>query len=575
MTRRGKFQLAIGVLLLLSLVFAFEIKSFAADSSPRHLYLGLDSVPYSIFIEAQERGLFKDFRTPSKVIAPFPALSNYAWAVIMNTEKIESYQAKYYHFGLNKIVGRLMHEVGKPTYPNRFDFSDDRVIKKIIAYITGGGSVKGEMKHLADRVLSSNQPRLFFALIGTSDIVAHMKGAKGLHKLLKIVDRELVRIREEHFKKFKEPLVITLVSDHGNTLKSGKIISVKKVLKENNFKLTKRLKGPNDVIHHTSGILSVANFFIQDTRKIELAHTLATQPWSDVVVTFDREKDVFLVISQKGTLAFEYREEKNEFRIRNLVGEDPLGLAPHLPLGKWIPQSQVLEVSVETGYPDSLMRIQTGLTQRRVNHPASVIVSLKPGHESGSKFMKFLSKLRGRSGTHGALAALESVGLISSTDHEFPEWVPAREVHKLIEGYDFGKRFEAMTLIWTGNGNCKMRFGQPLLDIPDIASVQFIVQVFDRQRSRFSRSYDLYKMKLPSGYIQVSSLGNHRFFDVSLPKTPKPEALFQLKARVLDDNGRVVAKLKTKRLTIMRYKGYSKFPIKKIFNPPKKHLAWH
>ena len=575
MTRRIKFQSVIGLLLFFTLVFALEIKSFADDFNPRHLYLGLDSVPYSIFVEAQERGLFKDFRSPSRVIAPFPALSNYAWAVIMNTEKVESYQAKYYHFGLNKIVGRLMHEVGKPTYPNQFDFSDDRVIKKIIAYITGGGSVKGEMKHLGDRVLSSNQPRLFFALIGTSDIVAHMKGAKGLHKLLKIVDRELVRIREEHFKKFKEPLVVTIVSDHGNTLKSGKIISVKKVLKGNNFNLTKELKGPNDVIYHSSGILSVANFFIQDARKIELAHALATQPWSDVVVTFDREKGVFLVISQKGILAFEYCEEKNEFRINNLVGEDRLELVPHLPLGKWIPQSQILEASVKTGYPDSLMRILTGITHRRVNHPASVIVSLKPGYESGSKFMKFLSIFKGRSGTHGALAALESIGIISSTDYEFPEWIPAREVHKLIEGYDFGERFEAMTLIWTENGNCKMRLGQPLLDIPDIASVQFIIQVFDQKRSRFSRPYDLYKMKLPSGYIQASSLGEPRFFDAILPKAPKQEVLFQLQARVLDVNSRVVAKLKTKRLTIMRYQGYSKFPVKKIFIPPKKHLAWY
>ncbi len=493
----------------------------------------------------------------------------------MNTEKLESYQAKYYHFGLNKIVGRLMHEVGKPTYPNRFDFSDDRAIKKIMAYITGGGSVRGEMKGLAREVLASSQPRLFFVLIGTSDIVAHMKGAKGLHKLLKIVDRELVRIREEHLKKFKEPLIVTIVSDHGNTLKSGKIISVKKALKENNFKLTKKLKGPNDVVFHNSGILSVANFFIQDTRKIELAHTLATQPWSDVAATFDREKDVFLAISQKGTLAFEYSEEKNEFRIKSLVGEDPLGLVPHLPLGKWISQSQVLEASVKTGYPDSLMRIQTGLTQQRVNHPASVIVSLKKGWESGNKFMKFLSKLRGRSGTHGALAALESVGLISSTGYEFPEWVPARDVHKLIEGFDFGKRFEAMTLIWAGNGNCKMRFGQPLLDIPDIASVQFIVQIFDHQRHRFSRSYDLYKMKLPSGYIQVSSLGHPRFFDATLPKNPKPEVLFQLQARGLDVNGRVIAKLKTKRLAIMRYRGYQRFPINRIYGPPKKHLAWY
>jgi len=116
-TRKRKFQFAIGVLLFLTLVFVFEIKSFGADSSSRHLFLGLDSVPYSIFIEAQERGLFKDYRTPSKVIAPFPSLTNYAWAVIMNTEKVESYQAKYYHFGLNKIVGRLMHEVGSLPIP--------------------------------------------------------------------------------------------------------------------------------------------------------------------------------------------------------------------------------------------------------------------------------------------------------------------------------------------------------------------------------------------------------------------------------------------------------------------------
>jgi hypothetical protein len=132
-----------------------------------------------------------------------------------------------------------------------------------------------------------------------------------------------------------------------------------------------------------------------------------------------------------------------------------------------------------------------------------------------------------------------------------------------------------MTLIWTGNGSCKIRFGQPLLDIPYIDSVQFIIQVFNQQRSRFSRSYDLYKMRLPSRYIQASSLGNARFFDVLLPKTPKQEILFQLQARALDVRGRVVAKLKTKRLTIMRYKGYSRVPVKKIFILPKKHLSWY
>ena len=573
--QKGKFLSTLILLLLFTLVFVFRAQSFAADSSPRHLYFGVDAVPFSVFVEAQERGLFKDFRPPSKVISVFPSLSNYAWATILNTEKLESYQAKYYHFGFNKIVGRLLYEVGETAYPNKFDFYDNRTLKKVMAYITSGGSVKGEMEHLAEKVLASNQPRLIFALTGTSDIVAHMKGAKGLHKLLKVVDQEITRIREEHLKKFNEPLSVTLLSDHGNTLISGKIIEVNRVLKENNFHPTKKLKSPDDVIYHCSGMLSVAPFYIQEPRKIELAKLLATQPWCDVVVTFNKKNGVFLVISQKGTLFFEYSNENNDFRIQNVIGEDPLGLLQqNIPLGEWVPQSEVLKASVKTNYPDSLMRIQRGLIGG-VNHPASVVVSLKKGSESGSKFMKFLSIFKGRSGTHGALAAIDSVGFLSSTGYDFPEWVPSREIHNLIAGHDFEKRFEAMTLLHKEKGKCIMRFGQPLLDIPNVTSVQFTVQTFDYQEKRFSRSYDLYKVRIPSRINRASLYGQPRFFDVTLPKELTPHNIYRFKAHVLDTNHRVIARFQTGRFEIMPFSGYTKFSIQKIFKSPKKHLSWN
>jgi len=553
---------ALSLLLFFTLLFVFGAKSYADELPPRHLYLGVDAVPFHIFVEAQERGLFKDFHPPSKTISVFPSLSNYAWAVILNTEELESYQARYYHYGLNRIVGRLLQEVSKPTYPNKFDYADFKVIKKIKAYVTGGGTVKGEMRHLSRKILASNKPRLFFCLIYTSDIVAHMKGAKGLHKLLKTVDQELLAIRKVHLEKFKEPLVVTLISDHGNTLTSGKIINVDKALEGSHFHLTKTVKGPDDVVYYSSGMLSVANFFIQDERKIELAKILSTQPWADLVVTLDKEKGVFLVISQKGTSAFEYKEERNEFRITDLAGEDPLGLVEQgLPVGQWIPQSEVFKASVKTHYPDSLMRIQRGLTRRGVHHPASVTVSLKIGCESGNKFMKFLSKFKGRSGTHGGLAYPESVGFMSSTDYMFPEWVSAYEVHNLIKGHDFEKRFEAMTLISEGGGKCIIRFGQPLLDIPDVASVQFTLQTFDHQKHEFSKSYDLYELKIPSRISDVSLHGQARFFDVALPKTLEPEVLYQVKAQVFDANHKVVAQLKPKRFELMLYKTYILFPI--------------
>lgn len=557
---------ALSLLLAFALFIASGQRCFAEQRAPRHLYLGVDAVPYHIFVEAQQQGLFKDFSPPSKLISVFPTLSNYAWAVILNTEKLESYQAKYYHLGFNKVVGRLLYEVGKPVYPNKLDYSDNRVLKKVLAYITSGGSTKSEMKNLSRKVLASSEPRLFFCLIDASDIIAHMKGAKGLHKMLKAIDQELIVLRKKHLEKFKEPLAVTIISDHGNTLVSGKIIDFGRALKEKNFRLTKTIKGPDDVVFHNSGILSVAPFFIQDARKVELAHLLAVQPWADVVVTFDNEQGLFLVISQKGTLSFDYNEERNEFRIADISGEEPLGLVEQgLPVGEWIPQSKVFEASVKTFYPDSLMRIQTGLTHRGVNHPASVLVSLKRGFESGSKFMKFLAKFKGRSGTHGGLAAYESLGAISSTDFTFPEWVPAYEVHNLIEGHDFEKRFEAMTLIWKEGGKCLMRFGQPLLDIAGMASVEFTLQTYDFEKQRFSNSYDLYKVKIPERMNDGPSHGKARYYDVTLSKTLEPEAIYQIQTEVLDASHRVVAQLRTKRIQVMPFKGYATFPIKKIF----------
>jgi len=569
--QRSRFPAALILILIVSLAVCSGRLSFAEDQPPRHLYFGVDAVPYAVFVEAQKNGLFKDYRMPSRMISSFPSLTNYAWAVIMHTERVEGYQAQYYHFGLNRIVGRLFHEVGKPTFPNQYDYRDDSIFKKIKAYITTGGSIKGEMKHLAEEILDSNQPRLFFAFTETSDIIAHMKGRKGLHKLLEILDRELILIREEHMRKFNEPLAVTLLSDHGNTLIKGKIISVDKALKGYDFKLKKRLEGPDDVVYHSSGILSVACFYIQDERKFELARLLAAQPWADAVITYDKEEDVIFALSQKGILAFEYNPARDEFRLRVISGEDPLGLIQQgIPVEEWIPQSEVFEASIETDFPDSLMRISKGITGLDVNNPASILVSLKPGHESGSKFIKFFSHFKGRSGTHGSLNALDSIGFISSTDYDFPEWVTARDFHKHIDGYDFEKRFNALTLISWGEEKCLVRIGQPLLDIPDAASVRFSVKKYDQKRQGFSKSYDLYELEIPLRVNHPSSHGQARFFDAELPKCLETRVWYLLQAQVLDSNRRVIARLETKRFHIMPYWGYIKFSVRKVYKKGKK-----
>jgi hypothetical protein len=60
------------------------------------------------------------------------------------------------------------------------------------------------------------------------------------------------------------------------------------------------------------------------------------------------------------------------------------------------------------------------------------------------------------------------------------------------------------------------------------------------------------------------SHGKARYYDVTLPKLLKAEEVYQIQTKVLDASHRAVAELRTKRIQIMPFKGYSTFPIKKI-----------
>ena len=574
MKKRTGLTLSRNILIFSSLVLVFTAHCFGENLNQRHLFFCLDSIPYSVFIKAKNNGLFKNFQTPSRMISTFPALTNYAWSVILNAGEVEGYQTRYYDPIMNRLEGGFKDLFKSKGFPNKFDYIQENMIIQLQAYIFGRSAIDKKMKCLGEKVLSSNSPRLFFAFIGISDIIAHMKGEEGLYDILLAVDANLNKIREEHLKKFNEPLEVTMLSDHGSTLQKGQVVNIYRNLKESDFNPVKSLKNPGDVIYHTSGILSVAPFFIQEPRRIELARRLAELPWAELTATFNKDTGHFLILSQTGSMEVEYSQDNNAFKMKNLKGEDPMGLIGlGLALDEWIPQSDIFQVSLATNFPDGLKRIQMALNGNIVKYPASVVVSIKYGYESSSsRFMNWFSGIKkNRHGTHGGLAALDSIGFISSTRQTFPDWVSSYEIRHQIKGFNFALRYEDMTFLWNDDGACRMRLGQELLDLPGTKSIQLCIKTLANEKYTLSNASDVFAVNLFSQNNGNDSSDSKRFIDVPLSTTINPGYIYRIEAHVLNPRGDIIALTRTKPFRIKHVRGYLRIPLQNHFSRPKKN----
>ncbi len=529
-------------------------------------------------MKARDNGLFKDFQAPSRMISTFPALTNYAWSVILNAGEVEGYQTRYYDPIMNRLEGGFKDLFKSKGFPNKFDYIQENLMIQLQAYIFGRSAIDKKMKSLGEKVLSSNTPRLFFAFIGISDIIAHMKGEEGIDEILLAVDANLNEIRKEHLKKFNEPLEVTMLSDHGSTLQKGQVINIYRTLKEANFNPVKSLKNPEDVIYHTSGILSVAPFFIQEPRRIELAQRLAEQPWAELTATYNTGTGHFLLLSQAGSVEVEYSKDNNAFRMKNLKGKDPVGLIEQgMALEEWIPQSDIFLASLRTNFPDVLKRIQMALNGNIVKYPASVLVSIKYGYESSSsRFMNWFSGIKkNRHGTHGGLAALDSIGVISSTQQAFPEWVSAYDIRNQIKDFNFALRYEDMTFLWKDDGTCRMRLGQALLDLPEAESIQLHIKTLANEKYTLSNTHDVFAVNLSSQNKGNNQLESGRIFDVPLPTDINSGYIYRIEAHVLNSEGDIIAQTKTKPFRIKHVRGYLRIPIQNHFTHPKKNAKRH
>ena len=100
-------------------------------SRPRRLLLCLDGVPHKLIESAKHRGLFDAFGTPTRLLSPFPTMTNVALSAMFDATPPAGYESLYFdrnarelRGGIRKYLGRRTPDKIPSSYMDNLDYQE-------------------------------------------------------------------------------------------------------------------------------------------------------------------------------------------------------------------------------------------------------------------------------------------------------------------------------------------------------------------------------------------------------------------------------------------------------------------
>ncbi|HKP72842.1 MAG TPA: hypothetical protein VJT82_07890 [Pyrinomonadaceae bacterium] len=412
------------------------VASEKTETPTRHLIICVDGVAFSTIEKMRAEGHFKMFRAPSRMVAPFPSLTNLSISEILKPAgagEAVGYEDNYYDAEKNTLRGGLLDRFRgerfiKGTFRELFDYHPS-AIKSGLGYVAP--PVSTYVESLTDLVrlkqkFRSSRAAVFFAYTGASDSLAHLGGERMLKSFLANLDDAVQDLARDGRTE------VTIFSDHGNEFVGYRRVSLKSALRRGGFKLDGKLKDERSVVFPQFGLVGCAVMWTKEENEAQLAEVVSQVRGVDFAA-YERDGAVY-VLSQKGTATLERHGDR--FRYRALQG-DALELAPVAESlarrGKadgdgFIADGDWFAATVEGARPDAVRRIFEGVGER-VHHRANVVVNFGDGYYTGSKSLGLFAFLQA---THGNLGSGQSFGFVMSTSRDLPAHLRARDVWQAI-----------------------------------------------------------------------------------------------------------------------------------------------
>lgn len=385
----------------------------------RHLVLILDGVSHNLIRAHYDSGHLRMFHPPSRVIAPYPAMTDVAMEALFGYVPCRGFEAMYFDRRANRLRGgSLAYLTGKNAPYNRLLTYRASMLWDAIGYVAPGYVYRKEIrdtKRLFDRGRTQEVLAYFVssAGLGTRD------GADGHRECLRQIEQLVLQVLHETRGLTK----ITLLADHGHCYTPLKRIPIERHLKSKRWHPAKRLRGERDVVCIPFGLVTYVSLATNSPAKV--AADLTGLEGVDLVTYADGAAAV--VLGREGATAL-IRERAGRFRYDAVRG-DPLALKTLLggvnPDADGYRSAAALALATaEHVYPAPLQRIWRAHFAL-VENPPDLIVSLTDEYYYGSSFFSGAVRI---ASTHGSLNDKNSVTFIMSTAGPLPPVLQSKDV---------------------------------------------------------------------------------------------------------------------------------------------------
>ena len=280
---------------------------------PRRLLLCLDGVPHKLIEEARHRGLFDAFGPPTRLLSPFPTMTNVALSAMLGATPPAGYESLYFdreagelRGGIKKYIGRRTPDKIPSSYMDDLDYQEPLPFEFLI-YVAPEKVWRADMQRFRERFRTAPQTRDYFAFLKATDGLLHSQGPARLAIALESLDKILSEIREYCGSETE----IVMFSDHGMNLDDNRRVPLKSSLERRGFKVT----------IPAFGLCSYAAVYCGQDVIPEVARASVEVPGVDFAVYKDGEEAV--VENDRGQARIACRGE--EFRYTAVSG-DPLEL---------------------------------------------------------------------------------------------------------------------------------------------------------------------------------------------------------------------------------------------------------
>jgi hypothetical protein len=398
----------------------------------RHLMIILDGLHYDLVKKHYDAGHLRLFHPPSRVVAPYPTMTDLAVEDFLDYMPCLAFEAQYYDHEAGKVVGgKGAYLAGRNEPYNRLLQYRASLIWVPLLYLWPR-AVFGRELNQAKRAFDKGATQEMLAYFSSTAGMGTRLGAAGQIECLEGIERLINQIVHETRGLTK----VTMIADHGHGYQPAERIDFKKLLAEKGWRVAGRLREPKDVVLIKFGLTTYASFYT--TQRAALASDLVGIEGVSLASYAEDGAAVVVAPGAEGPQRARIREKAGRFAYEPLAG-DPLALKPVLAKLKadkegFYDDRAVLHATATHEWPDPLQRIWRAHFAL-VENPADVIVSLDDDACVGSDFFAaFVSA----TSTHGSLNYRNSVTFIMSTAGPLPPLMRSADVPRHM-GKLFGR----------------------------------------------------------------------------------------------------------------------------------------